>query len=521
MKRWLYLLHRWAGIALCIVMALWFFSGVVMMYVGYPKLTPQERLRHLPALALADCCVPPAVALAATGLKGGTDEMRLAMVAGAPRYLIRKGREQWFAIDARSGVAITSVGPEDALRAAREFADEHDVTLIDSLREDAWTHSRALDPHRPLYRIAIPDAAGSEVYVSSRTGEVVRDSTATERGWNRVGAWLHWLYMFRGNVFDPAWADIVVYSSLAATLMATLGTWIGILRWRVRDVYRKGGSHIPYREPWMRWHHILGLMFSAATILWIFSGLMSMNPWKVFTPSHAHHDSTAFAGGKLEPAAFGVSPQAAVARATPDLGAVKELQWHWFDGKPWYIARDASGRTRVVPGNGATPPLAMFDFDALTAAAAKSMPTATVNRAIVLREHDNWYIDRAPHTMLGHVEKRLPILRVEFNDDANTWLHVDPYTGTIHNRIDNHARWKRWLFAAFHSWDLRGLVDRRPLWDVLLVGFSLGGFALCVTSVVIGWRRLRRKVRSSWPRSSPNKTPPMNDGSHARPSRTV
>ncbi len=39
-KRWLYLIHRWAGVVLCLFFAMWFVSGVVMMYVGYPKLTP-------------------------------------------------------------------------------------------------------------------------------------------------------------------------------------------------------------------------------------------------------------------------------------------------------------------------------------------------------------------------------------------------------------------------------------------------------------------------------------------------
>ncbi|HRE14495.1 MAG TPA: hypothetical protein PLD37_09900, partial [Usitatibacteraceae bacterium] len=65
-KRWIYLLHRWIGIAVCLLMAMWFVSGVVMMYVGYPKLTPAERLARLPPLALPDgCCVAPAKALAA------------------------------------------------------------------------------------------------------------------------------------------------------------------------------------------------------------------------------------------------------------------------------------------------------------------------------------------------------------------------------------------------------------------------------------------------------------------------
>jgi len=34
MKRYLYLWHRWLGIVLCLFMAMWFISGVVMMYVG-------------------------------------------------------------------------------------------------------------------------------------------------------------------------------------------------------------------------------------------------------------------------------------------------------------------------------------------------------------------------------------------------------------------------------------------------------------------------------------------------------
>lgn len=33
MKRYLYLLHRCLGVSLCLFMALWFVSGVVMTYV--------------------------------------------------------------------------------------------------------------------------------------------------------------------------------------------------------------------------------------------------------------------------------------------------------------------------------------------------------------------------------------------------------------------------------------------------------------------------------------------------------
>ena len=52
---------------------------------------------------------------------------------------------------------------------------------------------------------------------------------------------------------------------------------------------------------------------------------------------------------------------------------------------------------------------------------------------------------------------------------------------------------KRWLFAMLHSWDWLPLLQRRPLWDGLLLAFSLGGLLMSATGVLIGVRRLRRK----------------------------
>ena len=52
-KRWTYLVHRWLGIGGCLLMLLWFVSGMVMLFIGYPKLTPGERLAALPVLGEA------------------------------------------------------------------------------------------------------------------------------------------------------------------------------------------------------------------------------------------------------------------------------------------------------------------------------------------------------------------------------------------------------------------------------------------------------------------------------------
>jgi hypothetical protein len=50
-------------------------------------------------------------------------------------------------------------------------------------------------------------------------------------------------------------------------------------------------------------------------------------------------------------------------------------------------------------------------------------------------------------------------------------------------------RWNRWLYNH-----LPWLYRNRPAWDIVVLVLMLGGTALCITSVVIGWRRVRQHV---------------------------
>src|SRR5215468_8403552 len=54
--RALVVLHRYLGVAVGLLMAVWFVSGIVMMYVGFPRLTEAERLRALAPIPWQTCC---------------------------------------------------------------------------------------------------------------------------------------------------------------------------------------------------------------------------------------------------------------------------------------------------------------------------------------------------------------------------------------------------------------------------------------------------------------------------------
>ncbi|MGX5724939.1 PepSY domain-containing protein [Metapseudomonas otitidis] len=484
MKRHLYLWHRWLGIALCLFMALWFVSGIVMLYVGYPKLTQAERLQHQAPLACTGC-VSPTQALQAAGGEPPRS-LRLAQVAGQPRYLLGHASGNR-AVDARSGQVLDGVGTAEALGIARHFggAEADHLGLVE---EDLWSHSRALDADRPLHRVQLHDAAGTQLYLSSRTGEVVRDASAHERAWNLLGAWLHWLYPLRGGWLDGAWSNIVIYLALAATLMALLGMVVGLLRWRFSKPYRSG-SRSPYPSGFGRWHHISGLLFGTLLVLWIFSGLMSMRPWHL-TEGRSALTPAAFQGAPLSAVAL----QGDLADALQRLGqsglAPVELEWRMLGGHAYLSALDAQGNSRVLPLDGTGPALERLPQATLEAAAP--VPVA---HAEWLQHYDAYYYARGDASMYGGQPRRLPMLRLQFEDDGHSWVHLDPHTGAVLDVLDGNRRAGRWLFNLLHSWDWPPLLERPLLREALVIGFSLGGLAICLSGVVIGWRRLRPRRR--------------------------
>ena len=509
LKRWLFLVHRWLGIGICLLFAMWFLSGMVMMYVGYPKLTEEERLRHLPRLQADARLLAPAQALAAAGIAGPLDELRLAASSGGrPVYVATPARGDAPAghkpppkgsgavvIDAASGQRLQAVDAARALASAAAYAGP--ATRLDylgTIDEDAFTHSRALDPHRPLHKIELDDAERTLLYISGRSGEVVRDATRNERLWNYAGAWIHWLYPFRGNAFEPYWTDIVNWLSILGIAMAVTGTVVGILRWRFRKPYRSG-ARTPYPGAMMRWHHITGMLFALVTITWIFSGLMSMNPWRIFDTGAPKLNLEALQGGPLVIDAGDAAPQVLLAASG---GAVRELRWTRVLGENRVLAQAAGGAPRVLASRDGSP--ADLDAAALRAAGARLLP-APVARVEQLGDYDLYYYARDAHTMTGGGAKPLPLLRIVFDDPHATWVHLDPHTGAVLGRLDSGKRTSRWLFAMLHSWDWLPLLERRPLWDLVLIVLSLGGTLLSVTGVVIGWRRLGHTLRA--PRRAP------------------
>ena len=472
-KRQLHLLHRWCGIGIGLFVLLWFGSGIVMMYVPYPELTEDERMAWLAPLDAHAVKVDAAAAWAATGIAGVPDAVRLNTVAGRPAWHFQRERVP-HSVWADNGTplkvtgAVVNASALTAAPGARWF--NADVIALDQ-----WTFGR-VSAHRPLHRVTADDAAGSVLYVSGRTGELVRDTTRNERAWNWVGSVVHWVYLTPLRKHGDAWRQVVMWISGAALLLALSGMVLGIQRLRIRRRYA-GGRMSPYAG-WQAWHHWLGLSVGTLAITWLFSGWLSVGPFGFpAAPGPSAHDRLAFAGGVLAPADLALDA-AEMLRRHPD---VLELEWRRVDGGLYLSALGRAGRGLFDARDGAS--LELLPQAALAHAVQALRPDAALQLEL-LHAADDYYYSH-------HRQAAFPVLRARFAlPDAPTF-YIDPRQGQLVGFVDRDTRWDRWLFNGLHRFDF-AFLRTRPLWDVFVITLCLLGALLTASGLVLGWRRLKR-----------------------------
>ncbi|MFQ3452086.1 PepSY domain-containing protein [Bradyrhizobium sp. UFLA01-814] len=478
-RRWLYVVHRWIGIATCLLFAMWFISGLVMMYVAFPRLTDSERVAALPVVLWSKVRVTPDRAMAIAGVERYPRDLRLAMMDDTPVYRVTGWKGGTIAISATDGSEIDRITPDQALAIARHHPRAVQPQLLDTVTRDQWSVTARFDPLRPLYLIGLGDPDGTELYVSSRTGEIALDTTRRERIWNWLGSIPHWIYPTVLRKDGPLWRDVVLWISGVCLVVAVTGFWIGILRLRLTRRYASGAVS-PYRG-WMAWHHIAGLIGGICVLTWMFSGWLSLNPGGAFSARGVTREIAVGYSGHETPdivAAF---------QSSPSMPAV-EARFVWIGGHGVMLLDDGNGgRSIADPVTGAQMTLSR---DEIIAAARHAMPGAAMTSARQLDEPDAYW-----YTL--HQARELPVLRIGFDDPAHTWLHVSPVTGEILDRSDDSRRSYRWLFNALHSLDFPLLLRISPARDVVVWLLSAAGTIISISGIVIGWRRLRRrKVRA-------------------------
>ena len=238
MMRALILLHRWLGVVFCLFFAMWFASGIVMHFVPFPALTEAERFAGLAPIDLARVMHGPAEAVGASG----SPMLRACACcerSDGPVYLVSGPPSAVKALRA-TDLADGAVTSELALAIATDYARRrqlgcggaHVATLTSY---DQWTVSSGFDHHRPLYRIALNDNHGTELYVfiDDWRSRARYDPPRARVELRRQRRALDLPDALRSH--PAAWSRLVWWLSLLALIGAATGAVVGTLRIESRD----------------------------------------------------------------------------------------------------------------------------------------------------------------------------------------------------------------------------------------------------------------------------------------------
>ena len=470
--RILFLLHRYLGIAVGLVMAGWCTSGVVMMYVSYPSLDAGQRMRKLAPITWQGCC--QFESMAREFGSDVIDEFSVEMVARRPILRFKPAQGQWSVYDLLSGARINSFDREQAEEVASRYLGPADdsITYRERLQRDQWTVYGGFDRDRPLHRIALGDAHGTELYVSSRSGQVVQQTTASERFWNWIGAVTHWIYPTILRQHTAVWAQVVIWLSLVGAFLTLVGIYIGIVRLRAA----KQGAWSPYRGV-NRWHHIGGFVFGVLTLAWVISGFFSMNPWGLLESKGARAERE-----QLQDMWIDGSQMIAALKllARNNLTEVTRVESAPFDGKLYLLLFRSERGMRV---NAQTLLPAALSRTEMEHAAARVWVASEAAQLDLLHADDAYYYSH-------HEKREFPVYRVKLNDPSRTRFYLSAIDGDIVEKVDADRRWYRWLFEAAHRWDFTSSLRERPWWDVVLLPLLVGVGLVCFTGTYLAFRRV-------------------------------
>lgn len=475
--KYIIFLHRWLGVAGCVLFLGWFVSGIVMMYAGMPGLSEEQRLAALPRLDAGAINISAASAIERAHLLG-LASIKLTSLFGRPVWRMQGVEGAWCTVFTDTGEVARSFDYGTAKRSLRPFAtaNVHPRLLRAADASDQWTVSGDYDDVRPLYHVALDDAAGTEFYISGATGEVVLRTTARTRALAWVGAIPHWIYFTGVRKHAANWRLLVIWLAGAGCVAAVLGLIAGLWRWA------KGSTRdwSPYRGT-MRWHHGAGLLFGILTLTWTFSGMLSLEPGGYSTGSSPTAAQQEAFSGTLDYTLYSESPARALA-ANP----AKELELHDVAGRPYYLLKDSPGHTTLVAVNGEAVP--EFPEAFLIGAAQRAVPDSRIVERTLLTRYDAYYYDR-------DWREPLPVLRLKFDDPVRSWLYLDPSRALIVARYERSGRIDRWLYQGLHHWDFPWLWFSRPAWDIIVIALLAGGIFLSGSGVLLGYRRLRISLR--------------------------
>lgn len=466
---------------LSILFCVWFLSGMVLIFVGFPHYSQSEAYGSLRVL---DSATVSAVSFP-SGLPKG--EMVLEMQDGKAVYRVGKLARTAKTFDAITLKKEKKPTRADCIAAARLLilADTIKVKQIKEL--DIWLPWEQYQSSLPIYKVYFNDRAKSVVYVSAKSGTIVQLTTRSERFFAAIGAIPHYIIFKYLSIRQPFWNSVLVALLVMGAVVCLSGVVVGIVR------MRRGarGFVSPYRNGWIKWHHLTGFYLGIFALTFCLSAYISVAgvPGWIAKGDEGNDYQKEWNRPKIRmeqyQPTFPMLQQLLMQRSD-----VKRVAFASSLGKPCYqlYTHNALAPEVYMIDGSMLVPLKGYNTNEILNYANKVTGDMPVSIEL-LQRFDSYY----QLTKMG--SRPLPVLRIVLHDSNSSWLYVSTKSGELVTVFDKSRRAERWLYRALHTFNIQWLKEHELLRKMLLLLVCAAGTVISISGLMLTLKWLKRKVK--------------------------
>ena len=474
-------LHRILGSLMSLIFVIWFISGFVMIFSGFPHANRYEITNNLQTIDVTDSIKQfPLITYPKA------KDIKLYKIGGQSVYSFNTSNGRHI-IDSYSYSAVDSITKQAADSVIATIYNKP-VRYTETIEiQDQWIPWSHFSDRLPATIYHLDDEDDSRIYISMVTGDIIQETTSYNRWMARVGAIPHWFYFKSLRLKKGLWKDVVIWISAIGVIMCVTGIIIGLVRYTVRRRGRKRAG-TPYKKRWYRIHHIVGLVFGLFTFTFVFSGMMSLAdvPEWISPVKNKTDYRLEWNGNSIDASEYKLSVSDLI--NSYNGCNIKMVEWNTVLGEPcYYVYTNNNKYPLIINATNSSGELSIINQEVINRQ-LKKVFAEDVKRVEILTESDNYYgrYDGAEY----------PITKVYMNDENESWLYINNRTAKARYVINKNSRIRRWVYNALHSFDLKVFNKHNWLRITLLIIVSIGGLIISISGVVLSVKYLKRRIKN-------------------------
>ncbi len=483
-------LHQLLGSILSLAFVVWFISGFVMLFSGFPHASLDKQFNKLTALTEKDSINRTFSNLDTNKI----NKLSLEKINDKPVFRVTNNNNEELQIDAQTLSEIKSFTATELDKLVDKNYKTGVSKKIILTDFDSWIPWSYYEKYFPIHKYYFADPEHSVIYLSEKIGTVVQETNRKQRWLARFGAIPHWFYFKSLRLKRGLWIDLISWLSGIGSIMCITGIVLGFYRYRKRKQQKEKGffSFSPYKNKWYRWHHIMGFFFGFFTFTFVFSGMMSLQevPKYIVPVKNSTNYRKIWTDNIYSIKDFKLSIETLF--TDERLKPIKRIDWDFstFDSPSYFVYSKDLYHPHIINAS-------QTDSIIIKTYHKKEIENA-VKQKFDINDFSSEEINSPDGYYMGRDnEISFPVIKFKLFDGDKTWLYVNPENLEIVSVLNKNTRTRRWLYKGLHSFNFNFLVKHNWLRIAILIILSVFGTIISISGVVLSYRCVKRKFKKT------------------------